>query len=171
MNLIILLLIIGGIIYFFYQKKNHATLSDADKERLTYFDKKYQKQLVYVNTSFDRIQKLTELSFDLLNIHLVKLLVEENPDRYDAISARHQAGSSKTDEYEEWIVESKNQKIIKLRQSKTLMSECKSALVDIFQMWEKAVNKHIKSHTEQGLEFYLDDMKVPAYILTPFILV
>lgn len=39
------------------------------------------------------------------------------------------------------------------------MSECSSVFVDIFQLWEKAINKHVKSHTEQGLEFYLDDMQ------------
>lgn len=81
MNFIIILLIASGIIYFFYQKKNNITLSATDKERLAYFDNKYQKQLKYVNASFDRIQKLTKLFFDLLNLHLVKFLIEEDPKK------------------------------------------------------------------------------------------
>lgn len=158
MNFLLFLFIIG-VVYFFLQKKNLNTLSTIDKERLVYFDKKYQRQLANVNTSFDRIQELTKLTFDLLNIHLIKLLMEENPKRYDAIAAKHKAGKLKTDEYAEWIDESNKPKITKLRNSKKILAECNSIFSQIFQLWEKAINKHIKNNTEQELEFYLDDLQ------------
>jgi hypothetical protein len=159
MSIIIIILAVGGVWYFFSQKEKKETLSVEDKDRLSYFDKKYQKQLTYVDDAFSRIQKITELAFDLLNLHLIKSLIEEDPKRYDLISARHKAGEAQTDEYEEWIAESENTKIVNLRESKRLLSECSSLHADIFQLWEKAVVKHIKSHTEQELAFFLDDLQ------------
>lgn len=159
MNLILVLLIVAGVLYFFYNSRSKEALTAEDKERLSYFDKKYQKQLTNVNVAFERIQELTKLGFDLLNLHLVQHLIKEDPKRYDLISARHKAGKAKTDEYEEWIEQSENQKIVKLRESKRLLSECSSTFAEIFQLWEKAMVKHIKNHTEQELEFYLDDMQ------------
>jgi len=155
MEIIIIFLIIAVIIYFlfFYKKET------IDRERLEYFDKKYEQDYQLIGYYFDRSSKLFDLFIDLIFLHTINLLIDEDKDKYEKLATKINDGDRDAqEELNEWVKHVNNKKIQKLNKIKEISDKTYNLYIELFEVWEKAVIKAGKEKKEAYLQNLLNEM-------------
>lgn len=142
----VIIIIVIALIWYINGRSNTTVKKKEQIERSAYFDEKYKRDYDTINYYHSRVSQLDKLFDEMINLKVIKRLIEEDPDKYESIGNKIKSGNKDAGkEIDIWADSSKYKDLPELMEIKNVMNKCRGKYNDLFDLWPKLGSKFLKA--------------------------